>query len=75
MEVFTMVVLIVLISCGAGVLNNYLKNRRLMLTRLPEQDLAAELETLRARISVLEEIVTEPGYHLNQELKQLERQA
>lgn len=75
MEVFTMVVLIVLISCGAGVLNNYLKNRRLMLTRLPDQDLAGELETLRARIAVLEEIVTEPGYHLNQELKQLERQA
>lgn len=75
MEVFTMVVLIVLISCGAGVLNNYLKNRRLALTRLPDQDLAAELETLRQRIAVLEEIVTEPGYHLNQELKQLERQA
>ena len=75
MEVFTMVVLIVLMSCGAGVLNNYLKNRRLMLTRLPDQDLAAELQTLRARIAVLEEIVTEPGYYLNQELKQLERQA
>ncbi len=75
MEVFTMVVLIVLISCGAGVLNNYLKNRRLALSRLPDQDLAAELETLRQRIAVLEEIVTEPGYHLNQELKQLERRS
>ena len=75
MEVFTMVVLNVLISCGAGVLNNYLKNRRLALSRLPDQDLAAELETLRQRIAVLEEIVTEPGYHLNQELKQLERRS
>lgn len=75
MEVFTMVVLIVLISCGAGVLNNYLKNRRLALARLPDQDLAAELDRLRQRIAVLEEIVTEPGYHLNQELKQLERQS
>jgi len=75
MEVFTMVVLIVLISCGAGVLNNYLKNRRLALSRLPDQDLAAELETLRQRIAVLEEIVTEPGYHLNQELRQLERRS
>ena len=73
MEVFTMVVLIVLISCGAGVLNNYLKNRRLALARLPDQDLAAELDRLRQRVAVLEKIVTEPGYHLNQELKQLER--
>ena len=74
MEVFTMVVLIVLISCGAGVLNNYLKNRRLAAQAAPDEDQWAEFQQLRERVEVLEKIVTEDKYQLNKELNRLENQ-
>jgi hypothetical protein len=75
MDVLTMVVAIVAISCCAGVINNYLKTRRMAYRRVVDDDLQAELDSLRQRIAVLEEIVTDNRYHLNQELNRLERQA
>jgi len=75
MEVFTMVVLIVAISCGAGVINNYLKNQRLMQRSPPNQDLQAEVDDLKERVAALEAIVTDERYHLNREFDRLERQA
>jgi hypothetical protein len=75
MEVFTMVVLIVAISCGAGVINNYLKNQRLSLKGAPSEDVLAELETLKQRVAALEAIVTDERYHLEREFDRLERQA
>jgi cell division protein FtsB len=75
MDVFTMVVIIVVVSCGAGVVNNYLKTRRLELKQAPSADLDAEVESLKQRVAVLEEIVTDDRYHLNRELDQLERRA
>ena len=75
MEVFSMVVMIVLISCGAGVMNNYLKNRRLESHVDMNDEALAELDALRARVEVLEEIVTDSKHQLARELDQLERQA
>lgn len=75
MDVLTMVVLIVAISCGAGVINNYLKTKRMAYRKTPDDDVQAELESLRQRVAVLEEIVTDDRYHLNKELDRLERQA
>ena len=74
-SVFEMVVLIVLISCGAGVINNYLRTKRQAAKAAPTEDTLAELDQLRERIEVLEKIVTDEKYHLNQELNRLERQA
>ena len=63
MGVFEMVVIIVMISVGAGVLNNYLKMKA---DRAADQ--ASELEVkrvldevaqLKQRVRVLEEIVTD----------------
>ena len=75
MDVFTMVVIIVTVSCLAGVINNYFKSK----ARTAEQELpgemAAELDELRERIEVLEKIVTDDKYHLHKELDKLERQA
>lgn len=75
MDVFTMVVIIVTVSCLAGVVNNYFKSK----AHAADQDLpdamAAELDELRGRIEVLEKIVTDDKYHLNKELDKLERQA
>jgi phage shock protein C len=75
MEVFTMVVLIVAISCGAGVINNYLKNQRMMLKGAPSEELLGELDALKQRVAALEEIVTDERYDLRRELDRLERQA
>jgi len=73
-DVFTMVVIIVAVSCGAGVANNYLKNRRLERQGGRGEEFRSELEALRERVRVLEEIVTDERYHLNNEIRRLERQ-
>jgi cell division protein FtsB len=70
MEAFSMVVAIVAISCTAGIINNYLKTKR-----LEQKQLEAEVEALKQRVAVLEEIVTDDRYRLNRELEKLERQA
>ncbi len=75
MAVFDMVVAVVAISCAAGVINNYLKNKRLERQVDADPDLAKELEALKQRVAVLEEIVTDERYHLKKELDQLERRA
>jgi len=73
MDVFTMVVVIVAISVGAGVANNYLKNKRLLHQGGMTDQVRGELDALRERVRVLEEIVTDNRYHLNQEFDRLER--
>ena len=75
MEVFTMVVLIVAISCGAGVINNYLKNQRLSGRSAPSEEVLAEIDALKRRVAALEAIVTDERYELNREIDRLERQA
>jgi hypothetical protein len=74
MDVLTMVVLIVAISCGAGVINNYYKTRRAERGRAPSAELLDEVESLKQRVAALEAIVTDQRYHLRQELDRLERQ-
>ena len=75
MDVFTMVVIIVAISCGAGAYNNYLKTRKLEAKKAPSDDVLAELDELRERVQVLEKIVTDEKYQLHRELNDLERSA
>ncbi|MEZ5550601.1 MAG: hypothetical protein R3E82_06925 [Pseudomonadales bacterium] len=74
MDVFVFVTIVVLIGCGSGVLNNYLKNQRERDKYSVNEDVAAELSALRERIEVLESIVTDEKYHLAKELDRLERQ-
>lgn len=71
MDVFSMVVAIVAISCLAGMVNNYLKTRRLSYKVAPGEEIAAELESLKQRVAVLEEIVTDDRYRLNKEFNRL----
>lgn len=73
MDVFTFVVIVVLIGCGSGVLNNYLKNQRERERSAVSEDATSELELLRERVEVLERIVTDEKYHLAKELDRLER--
>ncbi len=75
-QVFEMVVLIVAISCAAGVLNNYLKNRgggrqaKELEGRLDER--MRQIDSLEKRVQVLEKIVTDRNYDLKRELHDLE---
>ncbi len=71
MDVFTMVVVIVTVSCVAGVLNNFLKTKRATHDQAPAEDLVAEIDALKERVAVLEEIVTDDRYRLDRELNRL----
>jgi len=71
MDVFTMVVIIVTVSVGAGVLNNYMKTQRSKHTQQNQDGLSQEVAELRARVEVLEKIVTDEKYQLNKELNAL----
>ena len=75
MDVFTFIIIVVIIGCGTGVLTEYLKNKREASEYEGDDDVYQELESLRARIEVLEAIVTDGKYHLQKEIDQLERRA
>ena len=72
---FTMVVVIVLITVGAGVVNNYLKMKAGREEDAASQD---EIETMRRdidrlteRVRVLETIATDKDERLREEIRRL----
>ena len=75
MDVFTFVIIVVLIGCGSGVINNYMKNQRNRSKVTIDEDAQQELVELRERIEILEKIVTDEKYQLQRDLDHLERQA
>ncbi len=75
MDVFTFVIIVVLIGCGSGVINNYMRNQRNKNKLTVDEDAHQELAELRERIEILEKIVTDEKYQLQRDLDQLERQA
>lgn len=75
MDVFTFVVIIVIVSCGSGVINSYLKNRSEKSQLDVDDSVYEELASLRERVEVLERIITDEKYQLERELAQLERSA
>jgi len=75
MDVLTFVIIVVLIGCGSGVINNYMKNQRNRTNVTVDEDAQQELAELRERIEILEKIVTDEKYQLQRDLDHLERQA
>jgi aspartokinase len=72
MGVFEMVVVIVIVSCIAGVTNRYLKMKHAQTDRYsPDEETTDRLSELENRIQVLEKIVTDNKYNLEQEIDQL----
>ena len=70
--VFIMVVLIVAISVGAGMYREKQKTaRQIGLNSAAGADLREELDALRDRVAVLEQIVTDKKYQLKDELERL----
>lgn len=71
-DVFIFVLGIVFIGCASGVINNVLRNQR-QQRELGGVDnsIVAEVGDLRARIEVLEKIVTDEKYHLSREIDRL----
>lgn len=75
MGVFEMVVIIVLISVGAGVVNNYLKMRADHRSdedaNLEVRKVLGEVAQLKDRVRVLEKIVTDQERQLSEEIRKL----
>ena len=71
--VFMMVVLIVLISCSAGVATRYIRFRQRQLSAQDGDDVREELEEVKQRVEVLEKIVTDRKFRLSDEIDNLER--
>lgn len=71
-DVFAMVIAIVALSIAGSVARDYLRTQRKVRENAGDADeLDRELAALRSRVEVLEEIVTDEGYTLRKELKQL----
>lgn len=72
---FTMVVMIVLISVGAGVVNNYLKTKTNTRVDADLDDelhkMRVEVDQLRERVRVLETIATDKDRTLRDEISRL----
>lgn len=75
MDVFTFVIIIVVIGCGTGVLSEYFKHKRKTAEFQGDDGVLEEIDALRERIEVLEAIVTDEKYHLRKEIDRLERRA
>ena len=76
MGVFEMVVLIVVVGCVTGVLNNFIKTRK---DRGSEDldDVFSRLEQLddiENRVRVLEAVVTDENYDLKRKFRDLEKE-
>ena len=71
MDVFTMVAIIVVVSCTAGVANNYFKGRAKVAGKL-DPAMQRDLDDLRKRVEVLEQIVTDEKYDLAKEINRLD---
>jgi hypothetical protein len=74
-EPFTMIVLIVLISVGAGVINNYLKTKESRKDDAASQQeiesMRRDIERLTERVRVLETIATDKDERLRDEIRRL----
>ena len=72
---FTMVVIIVLISVGAGVINNYLKMRNNRAEDAVSEEalfkLRKDVERLTERVRVLETLATDEDKRLRDEIRRL----
>lgn len=75
MDVFTFVIIIVIIGCATGVLGDYFKTKRKHAEVDVGDEVYQELDSLRQRIEVLERIVTDEKYDLKKEIERLERSA
>ena len=72
MDLWTMIVLVVAIGCGAGVAESYFKTQRAKRSQQPADEATNnDLAELRQRVEVLEKIVTDRKYQLQRELDQL----
>ena len=75
MDVFTFVIIIVIVGCGTGVLTEYFKHKRKTADLKGDDTVYEELDRLRERVEVLEAIVTDQKYNLKKEIEHLERSA
>lgn len=76
MGVFEMVVIVVVIGCVSGVINNYLKIRQKEggIHSDDVDEAFDRIDNLEERIRVLEKVVTDDRYELKQQIERLEKE-
>ena len=74
MNVYTMVVIIVVVTTLGGVAHRYLKlrERRLKIPATPDPGTEQRLARIEERVKVLEQIVTDSRYNLDRAFEDLE---
>ena len=75
MNVFEMVIIIVIVGCATGVINNMIKRRN---SRRPDDledilDRMDGLDDLEERVRVLEAVITDQNYDLKKQFEDLEK--
>ena len=76
MEFFVIVFTFVIVISGMGMYFEYRKQKLKVMSRTPSVDqeaLQQELATIKQRLAVLERIVTDRGYSLQEEFSRLAR--
>ena len=71
MDVFTMVVIVVFIGCATGVATEYFKSQKKAAGKA-DPTLLRDVDDLRRRVEVLEEIITDDKYDLAKEINRLD---
>jgi hypothetical protein len=71
MDPFVMVVLIVLISVGAGVFNSYLKHKNAGPPAAEVEDMRRQMARLEQRVQTLEALATDPTQRLKRDIEAL----
>lgn len=73
MDLWTFILLVTMVGCAVPMWDSYLKHQKAKLDAgRGDEDLARELESLKERIAVLEEIVTDGRFQLEREIKALD---
>lgn len=72
MDLFLFIFLIVLVGCGSGVANEWLKRRP--IKKEADPSLVREVQALTSRVETLERIVTDRRFGLERELDALDEE-
>ena len=73
MDLWTFILLVTMVGCAVPMWDSYLKHQAAKLDAgSTDSDAERELEALKARVEVLEEIVTDGRYQLDRDIKALD---
>jgi hypothetical protein len=75
MNAFEMVIVIVIVGCATGVINNFIKHKNAGRSEDMDDllDRLDGIEELEERVRVLEKVITDENYELKKQFQDLEK--